>query len=188
MSKSSGFALLEEGVEPTGERATVASLTIFSTELAMLPCHSASAAEQLTAIVNANYDSEEFRDIIGTGENDPGVCFAGYGEPLLRLDTLRETVRLVRETRHGIPWRINTNGLHSVDVAKQVAEFAVDRDGRHPFVVSVMLAAHTPPAYAKQMQPVGDKGFNDVCNFVMALSEAGVTVEATAVAAPGASR
>ena len=36
------------------------------------------------------------------------MCFAGYGEPLLRLDTLRETVRLVRETRHGIPWRINT--------------------------------------------------------------------------------
>jgi pyruvate-formate lyase-activating enzyme len=119
------------------------------------------------------------------GENDAGVCFAGYGEPLLRLDTLRETVRLVRETRHGIPWRINTNGLHSVDVAKQVAEFAADRDGRHPFVVSVMLAAHTPPAYAKQMKPLGDMGFNDVCNFVMALSEAGVTVEATAVAAPG---
>jgi pyruvate-formate lyase-activating enzyme len=143
------------------------------------------AAEQLAAIVNATYDSEEGRDIIGTGENDPGVCFAGFGEPLLRLDTLRETVRLVRETRHGIPWRINTNGLHGVEVAQQVAEFAVDHDGRHPFVVSVMLAAHTPPAYAKQMKPVGDRGFNDVCNFVMALSEAGVTVEATAVAATG---
>ena len=52
-------------------------------------------------------------------------------------------------------------------------------------MVSVMLAAHTPSAYAKQMKPVGGQGFNDVCNFVMALSEAGVTVEATAVAAPG---
>lgn len=143
------------------------------------------AAEQLTAIVNASYDGEEGREIIGTGENDPGVCFAGFGEPLLRLETLRETVRLVRETRHGIPWRINTNGLHSVEVAKQVAEFAVDHDGRHPFVVSVMLAAHTPPAYANQMKPIDGRGFHDVCNFVMALSEAGVNVEATAVAAPG---
>lgn len=113
------------------------------------------------------------------------MCFAGYGEPLLRLDTLRETVRLVRKTRHGIPWRINTNGLHSVEVAQQVAEFAVDHDGRHPFVVSVMLAANSPPEYAKLMKPAGERGFNDVCSFVMALSEAGVTVEATAVAAPG---
>ena len=44
-------------------------------------------AEELTAVVNAAYDSEGEggRTIIGTGENDAGVCFAGYGEPLLRL-------------------------------------------------------------------------------------------------------
>jgi hypothetical protein len=68
----------------------------------------------------------------------------------LRLDTLRETVRLVREARHGIPWRVNTNGLHGVEVAEALAEFAVDYDGRHPFVVSVMLAANTPAKVSRR--------------------------------------
>ena len=149
------------------------------------------AAEELTAIVNAAYAGEDSREIIGTGENDAGVCFAGWGEPLLRLDTVSETVRMVRETRHGIPWRINTNGLHGVDVAEALSEFAVDHDGRHPFIVSVMLAAETPPKYAKLMQPTAastggeQRGFTDVCNFIMALAERGVNVEATAVEAPG---
>ena len=58
-------------------------------------------------------------------------------------------------------------------------------DGRHPFVVSVMVAAQTPPLYAKLMAPQEGRGLNDVCAFVMALAERGVHVEATAVAAPG---
>jgi TatD family-associated radical SAM protein len=142
-------------------------------------------ADELAAVVDAAYSSEEARQIIGTGENDAGVVFAGLGEPLLRIGTLSEVVHTVRQRRHGVPWRINTNGLFGVEVAEQLAEFAVDSDGRHPFVVSVMLAAHTPPLYSKLMKPQDGKKFQDVCSFVLALTERGVTVEATAVDAPG---
>ena len=48
-----------------------------------------------------------------------------------------------------------------------------------------MVAAQTPPLYAKLMAPQEGRGLNDVCAFVMALAERGVHVEATAVAAPG---
>jgi hypothetical protein len=34
-----------------------------------------------------------------------GVVFGGAGEPLLRLDTIAETIELVRQQRHGVPFR-----------------------------------------------------------------------------------
>ena len=55
------------------------------------------SAEELAAIVDDCYARA---DIVGMGENDPGVVFAGAGEPLLRLPVLAETVALVRERRH----------------------------------------------------------------------------------------
>ena len=41
--------------------------------------------EELAAVVDACYAD---MDIVGMGENDPGVVFGGAGEPLLRLDAI----------------------------------------------------------------------------------------------------
>jgi hypothetical protein len=71
MPESSGFILLpDDAPEPT--------------------------SDELAAVVDACYAD---MDIVGMGENDPGVTFAGLGEPLLRMETIVETIATVRERR-----------------------------------------------------------------------------------------
>jgi len=136
------------------------------------------SAAQLAAVVVRAYEDIE---IIGMGENDGGITFAGLGEPLLRLETLLETVRLVKESNHGVPFRVVTNGLVGPEVAEALKGGGVKQ-------VTVALAAHTPPLYEKLMAPQDGRGFGDVCAFVDACAQAGLLVECTAVEAPGVNK
>ena len=52
-------------------------------------------AAKLCSAVDIHYESGV--SIIGMGENDSGVTFAGAGEPLLRLKTLLDTGALCFE-------------------------------------------------------------------------------------------
>ena len=167
MPIESGFVRLPEGVQ-----------------------HEPTPAE-LAAVVEACYDVRE--DIVGMGENDPGVVFGGAGEPLLRLDALRETVDEVRTRRHGVPFRVSTNGLFPASTAAALAELDV--------AVTVALQTADPAQYDALMRPAPDVAEGSVpppwsdgnvgarhaavCAFVVSCVEAGVRVECTAVAAPG---
>ena len=53
--------------------------------------------EDLARIVDEHYSSNV--DIVGMGENDAGVTFAGLGEPTLRLDALLDTGACFRWTK-----------------------------------------------------------------------------------------
>eukprot|EP00051_Salpingoeca_urceolata_P017252 m.233556 g.233556 ORF g.233556 m.233556 type:complete len:299 (-) comp18902_c1_seq8:2837-3733(-) len=130
---------------------------------------------ELAAIVSAAYEDSE---IGGMGESDTGVTFAGLGEPLLRLDRLVETIALVKEHRHGVPFRVVTNGLFGTEEAAQVAECGVSK-------ATVSLMSADPRQHAELMDPAEGRAHSDVCAFVCALAEAGVEVECTAVKAPG---
>ena len=55
---------------------------------------------------------------IGDPKNYPEIVFCGYGEPTLRLDTLLEIARYVKEK--GGKVRINTNGLANLYYGKNV--------------------------------------------------------------------
>jgi hypothetical protein len=39
------------------------------------------------------------------------IVFAGNGEPLMRLDTVTNAAKIIKESRHGVPLRVRTNGL-----------------------------------------------------------------------------
>ena len=135
-------------------------------------------SDELAAVVDACYAD---MDIVGMGENDPGVVFAGAGEPLLRPDVLVDTVRKVRAdfSRHGVPFRVHTNGLHPPSVVAALADAAVDR-------VTVALATADPRQYEALMRPHPNAGGHaDVCGFVAECVEAGVPVECVVVEAPG---
>jgi TatD DNase family protein len=132
-------------------------------------------AAELAAVVDACYQNI---DIVGMGENDPGVVFAGAGEPLLRLDVVLSTMALVRESRHGVPFRVHTSGLHDPSVASALANARVDR-------VTVALAASDPKQFEELTVPSPHAGnLSTVCGFIASLAERGVDVEATTVARP----
>ena len=137
-------------------------------------------------------------------EVDPGIVFAGLGDPLLRLDTLLEATAAIRDA--GAPLspevkvRVSTNGLvpsaASASVAARLRDAGIDE-------VTVALNAADPAAYAAFMlhapsyptryfgsaaAAVGDVdglGFGDACAFIGALAEGGTAVTATCVARPG---
>lgn len=91
MPACSGFAPLPVGVEPTAE-------DIFQ------------AVDEAVAKGKVRVDSMAA---------DP-VTFAGDGEPLLMLETLLEASDMIKQSRHGLPLRVRTNGLVSADEAATV--------------------------------------------------------------------
>lgn len=144
------------------------------------------------------------------GHVDPGVVFAGLGDPLLRLEVLCEAIEGIRDVQPDVPVHLNTNGLAAHDDIAGCVE-ALSSVGVSS--VTVALNASTPDSYNKVMLrapehlpeglygavsaeaasalAVGDvpKGasFATVCNFISSLADAGIPVTATVVDLPGAS-
>lgn len=50
------------------------------------------------------------------------LVFCGYGEPLERLDTVKEVIRILKEKAPGLPVRINTNGLADLIAGRPTAQ------------------------------------------------------------------
>lgn len=134
------------------------------------------------------------------GEVDPGIVFAGLGDPLLRLDTLLEAAAAIRDEVPGVAIRVSTNGL--VDPATCSLTASRLRDAHIDEVTVALNAADpatyqafmlTPPSYdapyfATAAEAVGDvagASFGDACAFIAALAEGGTSVTATCVARPG---
>jgi TatD family-associated radical SAM protein len=110
------------------------------------------------------------------------ITFAGYGEPLLRPDLLCNTAQLIKERRHGVPLRVKTLGLVSMDKATDVASELKDSGID---LISIGLHANNPPQYKSIVHPLGKEGFSEVCSFIIACVEAGLEVECQAVETPG---
>ena len=119
------------------------------------------------------------------------VCFAGVGEPLLRLRELESAARLIANARGQGRLRINTNGLvvgsEAADVARRLKSAGIGS-------ASVALATADKDQYEELMKPHPLRyspsfslsiGHEEVVGFCTALVEAGLAVECTAVAAPG---
>lgn len=149
------------------------------------------SSEELAAVVLHLYQDEAGSSRGSMGECDPGVAFAGLGDPLLRLEVLLDTVRLVAEAQNGVPFRVITTGLVSPDVTdKLVASGLVALGGadqrRETMIqtISVALPCHTEARFKELVQPGTAYGFGEVCGFISNLSEAGAIVECTCVARP----
>ena len=128
--------------------------------------HEPDVAEVLAAV----------RDHSGYDE----VVFCGYGEPLLRLDLVKEVAAALKQ--EGTRIRVNTDGqanlVHGWNVLPELAG-VVDS-------VSVSLNAADAATYARLCNtPFGDEGFRAVCDFLTEAKKHIPSVTASAVTVPG---
>jgi hypothetical protein len=185
MPAASGFAPL--AAEPTVDAVVAAVLDAY-------------ASDERKRALGKDVGRTRRADGVAT---DPGVAFAGLGDPLLRWPEVCEITRRVRE-HHEIPISLYTNGLlppdapPAADVATALYEAGVN-------AATVALNVADPDSYAQRMlspplyapayhkdaaSAIGDvtgASFGSACEFIAALTEAGVETTVTAVAAPDAS-
>ncbi len=116
---------------------------------------------------------------------DPGryeeIVFCGYGEPILRLDVLKEAGRRLKG-KGAKRIRLNTNGhgnlIHRRSVASEL-QGVVDE-------VSVSLNTPDARQYLEICRPVfGPATYDSIKQFIRECRDCGLKVTATAVAMPG---
>lgn len=159
------------------------------------------SADEVVAAVTEAYASDPRKAGRDGGDSDPGVVFAGLGDPLLRLPTLCAAAATIRDRMPGVRMRVSTNGLAAPSRADQVASElrgagigaatvalnAADADSYR----SRMLAPpdFAPPYFADAADAVGEPepgaGFDDVCALIAAMTREGVDVTATCVGREG---
>lgn len=120
-------------------------------------------------------DNENFtaKDVIEQLEKLPvssEITFCGYGEPLLKLEILKEVAKYIRKKHPEIKIRINTNGhanfVHKRDITPELKDL-ID-------TISVSLNAPTKEEYNELSQPSFEDAYEEVKKFIKASSDAGI--------------
>lgn len=117
---------------------------------------------------------------VGKPEGIDEVVFCGYGEPLIRLDLVKQVAAELK--RGGYRIRINTDGqanlVHGRNILPELAGL-VDE-------ISVSLNAPDEQTYAQICNtPFGESGFKAVCDFIVEARLHIPVVVASAVTVPG---
>lgn len=123
---------------------------------------------------------EEILSAVGEPAACEEIVFCGYGEPLIRLDAVKEVARELK--KKGGKIRVNTDGqanlVHGRNIIPELAGL-VD-------TLSVSLNAADPETYVRLCNsPFGERGFKGVCEFIREAAGTIPTVIATAVTVPG---
>ncbi|OGU17189.1 MAG: radical SAM protein [Geobacteraceae bacterium GWC2_53_11] len=123
---------------------------------------------------------EEVMAAVGQPSDIDEVVFCGFGEPLLRLDLVKQVAGELKQRGYVI--RINTDGqanqVHGRDILPELAG-VVDS-------LSVSLNAPDAATYSRLCNtPFGDAGFNSVCDFIRTATAHIPQVIASAVTVPG---
>jgi TatD DNase family protein len=117
---------------------------------------------------------------VGSSPDCSEVVFCGYGEPLLRLDLIKQVATELK--RRGLQTRINTDGQANLVYGRNILpELAGLID-----TISVSLNAADGETYARLCNtPYGEAGFAGVCDFLREAKRHIPHVVASAVTVPG---
>jgi TatD DNase family protein len=122
---------------------------------------------------------EELKNAIGDPEKYKEVVFCGYGEPLLRLDVVKQVASWIKEKGGRV--RINTNGhgnlIHKRNILPEM-QGLVDS-------MSISLDAQDEETYNHICKPAFKNAFNEVVNFIKEAKKYVPEVTATVVAMEG---
>ncbi len=111
------------------------------------------------------------------------VVFCGYGEPLIKLDIVKNTAKFIKENYPEIPLRVNTNGhgnlIHKRNIVPELAEF-IDK-------ISISLNSDNAEQYARICSPNFDKeiAYQAVKDFIKECVKNNIDTTATVVSGFG---
>lgn len=127
-------------------------------------------------------DGEDFsaQDVISQLSELPmssEITFCGYGEPMLKLDILKEVAKYIKEKYPNVKIRINTNGHANFVYKRNVCEELKDLVD----IISVSLNGVDEKEYNELSQPSFKGAYEEVKKFIKASSDAGIKTVATIV-------
>jgi hypothetical protein len=134
----------------------------------------ATTPDDILTSVNQHYEAES-QFVGGMGESDPGVWFATTSACCEHKDTLefyqlvQESIALVKQERHGVPFSLYTTGILAQGLEIPLAELGLD-------CLQVSLFAGSPPDY-KKATGQDAAAFGQVCGFIANAVEQGIAVE-----------
>ncbi len=105
------------------------------------------------------------------------VIFCGYGEPMLKLDVLKDVARYIKENYPSTKIRVNTNGHANYIYKRNVVpelKGLVDE-------FSVSLNGENEKEYNEYSKPVFAGAYDEVKKFIKACSEEEISVVASVV-------
>lgn len=112
-------------------------------------------------------------------ENTKEIVFCGYGEPLFKLDTIKNVAKFIKENYPDTPVRINSNGhgnlIHKRNIVPELVGL-IDK-------ISVSLNAENAELYAELSKPSyeDEKAYNAVRDFIAESVKNGIDTTATIV-------
>ncbi len=126
---------------------------------------------------NEDFNAQDVINQLNKFEISSEVVFCGYGEPLLKLDILKEVAKYIKENYKNVKVRINTNG-HANFVYKRniVPELKGLIDE-----ISVSLNGESAEEYDELSKPKFAGAYEEVKKFIKACSDEGIPVVASVV-------
>ncbi|MCM1010728.1 MAG: TatD family nuclease-associated radical SAM protein [Fusobacterium sp.] len=126
--------------------------------------------EQLEATIKKQLDA-------GKNHSLNEIIFCGYGEPLLKLELLKEVAAYIRKNYPNTKIRVNSNGHANLIYKRNVAEEL------KPLIddISISLNASTEEEYNELSQPNIQGAFDAVKDFIKSCSDAGISTTASVV-------
>ena len=105
------------------------------------------------------------------------IIFCGYGEPMLKLEELKEVAKYIKQKLPASKIRVNTNGHANFVYKRNVVpelEGLVDE-------FSVSLNGATKEEYNELSQPKFDEAYDEVKKFIKACADEKISVVASVV-------
>jgi len=128
-----------------------------------------------------NFSHEEIIGEIKTTftENTKEIVFCGYGEPLIKLDIVKNTAKFIKETYPEIPVRINSNGqgnlIHKRNIVPELVGL-IDK-------ISISLNAENAELYQELSKSdfEAETAYQAVKDFISECVKNGIETTATIV-------
>lgn len=121
---------------------------------------------------SANEVISQFQEVIKKAGSDykNEAVFCGYGEPMLKLEILKEVAKWIKQNYPQVKIRINTNGHANFVYKKNIVSELVGLVDE----ISVSLNASSSQEYDELSQPKFDNAYEEVKKFIKSCSDAGI--------------